>query len=173
VTLRYLRGLLIITLLVGAACAGPPIPYEPDVVDVVLPSPADQVRATVIRVLTDDGYEVKQEHDQNLTTGYREEIRSPWDGLLHWRFGTSRSFVHALVTPVGEDTTRLRLHVFYEGKDGLFTRWEESPTALPQSADHQLRRIKNALHILGPYPASFSPLSASGPRSNPKRSAMR
>jgi len=117
-------------------------------VDVILPSPADQVRTTVIQVLTNDGYEVEQESDQNLTTGFREDIRSPWDGLLHWRFGTGRSRVHALVTAAEEQTTRLRLHVFYEGKDGLFTRWEESPTALPQSAEHQLRLIKNALHIL-------------------------
>lgn len=147
-TLPSLRCLLIISLLASAACAGPPIPHEPDVVDVILPSPADQVRTTVIQVLSDDGYEVEQENDQNLTTGYREEIRSPWDGLLHWRFGTGRSRVHALVTEADEQTTRLRLHVFYEGKDGLFTRWEESPTALPQSAEHQLRLIKNALHIL-------------------------
>ena len=147
-TLRGLHCLLIVPLLASAACAGPPIPHEPDVVDVFLPSPADQVRTTVIQVLTNDGYEVEQENDQNLTTGFREEIRSPWDGLLHWRFGTGRSRVHALVTAAEEQTTRLRLHVFYEGKDGLFTRWEESPTALPQSAEHQLRLIKNALHIL-------------------------
>jgi len=53
-----------------------------------------------------------------------------------------------LVTAADEQSTRLRLHVLYEGKDGLFTRWEESPTALPQSAENQVRLIKNALHIL-------------------------
>lgn len=147
-TLGSLRCLLIVSLLASAACAGPPISHEPDVVDVILPSPSEQVRTTVMQVLSDDGYEVEQENDQTLTTGYREETRSPWDGLLHWRFGTGRSRVHALVTAADEQTTRLRLHVFYEGKDGLFTRWEESPTALPQSAEHQLRLIKNALHIL-------------------------
>jgi hypothetical protein len=115
---------------------------------VTLPAPADEVRAVVVQVLTDGGYEVLQEDDQTLTTGYRQEIRGPWDAMLRWRFGTGRSRVDALVTPADEQTSRLRLHVRYEGKDGLFTRWEDSPTPLPQSADNQLRLIKNALHLL-------------------------
>jgi hypothetical protein len=138
----------VFSLLASAACAGPSIPHEPDVLDVTLPAPTDQVRTAVIQVLTDDGYDVEQEDDQNLRTGYREEIRSPWDGLLRWRFGTGRSRVNAVVTAADDQSTRLRLHVQYEGKDGLSTRWEESPTALPQSAENQLRLIKNALHIL-------------------------
>ena len=141
--------LLLAAIIVGAtACAGPTIPHEPDVVDVTLPAPAEQVRTAVIQVLTDGGYDVDRQDDQNLTTGYREEISGPWDWLLRWRFGTGRSRVDALVTPATEQDTRLRLHVQYEGKDGIFTRWEDSPTALPQSADNQLRLIKNALHIL-------------------------
>ena len=131
------------------ACAGgPPIPYQPDVVDVSLPAPVEQVRTAVIQVLTDGGYEVEQEDEQRLTTGYREEIHSLWDGLLRWRFGTGRSRVNAVVTAADEQSSRLRLQVLYEGKDGLFTQWEESPTALPQSTDNQLRLIKNALRIL-------------------------
>ena len=102
----------------------------------------------VIQVLTDGGYDVDRQDDQNLTTGYREEIRGPWDWLLRWRFGTGRSRVDARVSPAEEQSTRLRLHVQYEGKDGIFTRWEDSPTALPQSAENQLRLIKNALQIL-------------------------
>jgi hypothetical protein len=141
--------LLLTALIVGAtACAGPTIPHEPDVVDVTLPAPAEQVRTAVIQVLTDGGYDVDRQDDQNLTTGYREEISGPWDWLLRWRFGTGRSRVDALVTRATEQDTRLRLHVQYEGKDGIFTRWEDSPTALPQSAENQLRLIKNALHIL-------------------------
>ena len=158
-TSRYLHKLLAVALLVSAACAsGPPIPPQPDVVDATLPAPADQVRMAVIQVLTDGGYEVEevekeddaveQKNGHTLTTGYREEIRSPWDWLLRRRFGTGRSRVDALVTPADDQTTRLSLHVLYEGKDGIFTRWEESPTALPQSAENQLRLIKNALHIL-------------------------
>jgi len=141
--------LLLAAIIVGAtACAGPTIPHEPDVVDVTLPAPAEQVRTAVIQVLTDGGYDVDRQDDQDLTTGYREEISGPWDWLLRWRFGTGRSRVDALVTPATEQDTRLRLHVQYEGKDGIFTRWEDSPTALPQSAENQLRLIKNELHIL-------------------------
>ena len=147
-TSHCLRILAACSLLASAACAGPPIFYEPDVVDVTLPAATDQVRTAVIKVLTDRGYDVEQEDDQSLTTGYREEIRTIWDGLLRWRFGTGRSRVDAVMTAADEQNTRLRLHVHYEGKDGLFTRWEESPTALPQSAENQLRLIKNALHLL-------------------------
>jgi hypothetical protein len=145
---RAFGVLFTLSLLFGAACAGPPIPHDPDVVDVTLPAPADEVRIAVMQVLTDGGYAVEQQDDQNLTTGYREENRSPWDGLLRWRFGTGRSRVDALVTTADQATSRLRLHVQYEGKDGLFTRWEDSPTPLPQSAENQLRLIKNALRIL-------------------------
>ncbi len=147
-TSRALRFLAALSLLASAACAGPPIPHDPDVVDVTLPAPADQVRTAVVQVLTDGGYKVEQEEGQNLTTGYREEMYSLWDGLLRWRFGTGRSRVNAVVTAADEQNARLRLQVQYEGKDGLFTRWEDSPTALPQSAENQLRLIKNALHIL-------------------------
>jgi hypothetical protein len=148
VTLRRTQLLLALSLLGSMACAGPPIPHDPDVIDVTLPASAADVRTAVIQVLTDGGYEVDREDDQNVTTGYRKEISGPWDGLLRWRFGTGKSRIDALVTPADEQNTRLRLHVQYEGKDGIFTRWEDSPTALPQSAENQLRLIKNALHIL-------------------------
>jgi hypothetical protein len=68
--------------------------------------------------------------------------------MLRWRLGTGRSRVETMVTPASEQSTRLRLIVLYEGKDGIFTQWEDSPTALPQSAENQLRLIKNALQIL-------------------------
>jgi hypothetical protein len=130
------------------ACAGPSMPHEPDVIDVILPGPTDRVTTAVVQVLTDGGYDVDRTDDQTLTTGYRQEIPGPWDWLWRWRFGTGRSRVDANVTAATEQTSRLRLSVQYEGKDGLFTRWEESPTALPQSAENQLRLIKNALKIL-------------------------
>lgn len=129
-------------------CAGPLMPRDPDVIDVTLPAPADRVTNVVVQVLTDGGYAVDREDDQTLTTGYRKEIPGPWDWLWRWRFGTGRSRVEANVTTATEQTTRLRLSVQYEGKDGLFTQWEDSPTALPQSAENQLRLIKNALQIL-------------------------
>ena len=129
-------------------CAGPLMPHDPDVIDVTLPAPADRVTNVVVQILTDGGYAVDREDDQTLTTGYRKEIPGPWDWLWRWRFGTGRSRVEANVTTATEQTTRLRLSVQYEGKDGLFTQWEDSPTALPQSAENQLRLIKNALQIL-------------------------
>ena len=130
------------------ACAGPPIPHEPDILDVTLSAPVDQIRSAVVQVLTDGGYDVEQRDEQHLTTGYREDIRGPWDWLLHCCFGTGRSRVDALVTEATDASARLRLNVLYEGKDGLFTRWEESPTALPQSAENQLRLVKNRLKML-------------------------
>jgi hypothetical protein len=142
--------LLSLTLLIiwSSACAGPPVPHEPDVIDVPLPAPADRVKTAVMQVLTEGGYTVDQKDDENLTTAFRKEISGPWDWLLRRRFGTGRSRVETRVTPASEQSSRLRLIVLYEGKDGLFTRWEDSPTALPQSAENQLRLIRNALQIL-------------------------
>ena len=146
---KSLRGAILAPLLASTlACAGPAMPHDPDVIDVTLPAPADRVKTAVVQVLTDGGYDVDRKDDQTLTTSYREEIPGPWDWLWRWRFGTGRSRVEANVTPASDQTTRLRLSVQYEGKDGLFTRWEDSPTALPQSAENQLRLIKNALQIL-------------------------
>ena len=146
---HFLRILSLALLVIWTSgCAGPSIPHEPDVIDVTLPAPADRVKTAVMQVLTEGGYDVDRKDDESLTTGYREEISGPWDWLLRWRFGTGRSRVEALVTPADEQSSRLRLNVLYEGKDGIFTRWEDSPTALPQSAQNQLRLIKNALQLL-------------------------
>ena len=130
-TSQSLHLLLASLIVATVSCASPPIPHEPDVIDVTLPAPAEQVRTVLVQVLEDGGYDVDWQDDQNLTTGYREEIHGPWDWLLRSRFGTGRSRVDALVTPATEQDTRVRLHVQYEGKDGIFTRWEASPTALP------------------------------------------
>lgn len=143
--LRFSTLLLLVGFL---GCAGQQIPIEPDIVDVTIQAPADKVTAAVIQILTEGGYDVDEENEQHLTTGYRKEIRGPWNWLLHWRFGTGRSLVDALVTPVSEQSTRLRLHISYEGKDGIGSTWEESPTPLPQSAENQLRLIKNKLELL-------------------------
>ena len=147
--IRKLQLLSFALLIIWAsACAGPPIPHEPDLVDVTLQASADRVTTAVIQILTEGGYSVDRTDEQNLTTGYREEISGPWDWLFRWRFGTGRSRVEALVTPTSESSSKLRLDVLYEGKDGLFTQWEDSPTAQPQSAQNQLRLIKNALKLL-------------------------
>jgi hypothetical protein len=101
-----------------------------------------------MQVLTEGGYAVDRKDDENLTAGYREEISGPGDWLLRWRFGTGRSRVEAPVTPASEQSSRLRLNVLYEGKGEIFTRREDSQTAPPQSAEYQLRLLKNALQIL-------------------------
>lgn len=138
--------LVLTTLLIG--CSSTPHPYESDHIDVTLFASADDVRAAVAQVLVDQGYDVQWNDEENLSTGYRDETGGPWNGLLHWRFGTLKSRVEVLITPSPDETTRLRLHVLSKGKDGLFTAWDTAPSALPQSAGNQLRLIKNALHLL-------------------------
>ncbi len=148
--MRRLRTTPLLVIAAGllCACGGTQPRHEADAIDAILPIPADQVRETVIDVLAADGYDVKEEDAGRLMTGYRRETRSPWDWMLRWRFGVGRSRVVATVTPTSEATTHLTIHVSYEGKDGMFTAWEASPTPLPQSAANQLRVIKNALRVL-------------------------
>lgn len=138
--------LLFAAWLVG--CSSTPHPYEPSLVDVTLSAPADRVKTAVTQVLQSGGYDVDWKDEQTLRTSYREETGGPWNWLYRWRFGTIKSRVEAMVTPSAEQATRLRLQVLSEGKDGLFTSWEEVESALPQSAENQLRLIKNALQIL-------------------------
>ncbi len=76
------------------------------------------MKTAVIQILMERGYAVDRKDDENLTAGYREKISSPLDWLLHWRFGTGRSRVEAMVTPASEQSSRLRLNVLYEGQDG-------------------------------------------------------
>ena len=99
-------------------------------------------------MLTDAGYDVDWENDSTLETSYREEMDSPWNWLYRWRFGTIKSRVEASIKPADEQTTTLKLEVRSEGKDGIFTSWDEVQSAAPQSAKHQLRLLKNALQLL-------------------------
>ena len=132
---------------VGGCAVGPPLP-ELDVMEVTLPVPADQVKTVVADVLMQGGYRVDQDDAGNLTTGMRQEVSSPWNGLLRWRFGVGKSRVEARIVPQDDSTTRLRLQVFHRGKDGLFDSWEDAETPLPQSAANEIRLIKNALRLL-------------------------
>jgi hypothetical protein len=125
-----------------------PQPFEPSLVDVTLPATTDRVMSAVAQVLRDGGYDVDWKDAQTLSTSYREETGGPWNWLYRWRFGTIKSRVEAMVTPSTDQAARLRLQVLSEGKDGIFTSWEDVQSALPQSADNQLRLIKNALQIL-------------------------
>ncbi len=143
---RFGPAALFTVLLIG--CSSMPRSYEPDMIDVTLPASANQVKTAVTDVLTRGGYDVDWKDEQTVSTSYREEAGGPWDWLYRWRFGTIKSRVEAQVTPSSELATRLRLQVLTEGKDGIFTSWDDVQSALPQSAENQLRLIKNALHIL-------------------------
>jgi len=143
---RLIRNVLLLTTIAG--CAGGPPPPAPDVMEVRLEASADKVQTAVTDVLTQGGYTVEQEEGGNVTTGMRQEVRGPWNGLLRWRFGVGKSRVEARIVPQDDNTTRLRLQVFYRGKDGLFDRWEDAETPLPQSAANEIRLIKNALRLL-------------------------
>ncbi|MBV6471698.1 MAG: hypothetical protein NBKEAIPA_03634 [Nitrospirae bacterium] len=116
--------------------------------EVTLPVPAERVSTAVVDVLTEGGYRVERDDAGNITTGMRREIRSPWNGLLRWRFGVGKNRVEARVIPQDEANTRLRLQVFHRGKDGLFDSWEEAETPLPQSAENEIRLIKKSLRLL-------------------------
>ncbi|MBS0170398.1 MAG: hypothetical protein JSR62_08580 [Nitrospira sp.] len=144
---RLYRAAILLVAVTAGCAGGPPAP-EPDVMEVTLQVPAERVKAIVSDVLTQDGYAVDQDESGNVTTGMRQEIKSPWNWLLRWRFGVGKSRVEARVVPQDESTTRLRLQVFHRGKDGLFDTWEEADTPLPQSAANEVRRIKNALRLL-------------------------
>ena len=137
--------MLVMATLSGCA-AGPPLP-ELDVMEVMLPIPADDVKAAVTDVLTQGGYEVSED-EGSLTTGMRQEMKSPWNGLLRWRFGVGKSRVEARVIPQDDLSTRLRLQVFHRAKDGIFDSWEWADTPLPQSAENEIRLIKKALRLL-------------------------
>ncbi|HQY56939.1 MAG: hypothetical protein WBB60_03685 [Nitrospira sp.] len=137
----------VFVLAVSGCAGGPPVP-EPDVVEVTLPVPAERVKTALSDILTQEGYTVDLDDDGNVTTGARKEIRSPWNGLLRWRFGVGKSRVEARVVSQDETTTRLRLQVFHRGKDGIFDSWEDAETPLPESAANEIRRLKNALRLL-------------------------
>jgi hypothetical protein len=62
-----------------SACAGLPIPHEPDVIEVKLSAPVDRVKTAVIQTLTEGGYSLDRKDDENLTIGHRGKIRDPRD----------------------------------------------------------------------------------------------
>ena len=139
--------LMFVTATLWGCAGGPPLP-ELDMMEVVLAAPPEEVKSAVRDVLTQGGYHVSEEGDGSLTTGMRQEIRSPWNGLLRWRFGVGKSRVEARVIPHDDLSTRLRLQVFYRAKDGILDSWQWADTPLPQSAENEIRLIKNALRLL-------------------------
>nr|MBI3613043.1 hypothetical protein [Nitrospirota bacterium] len=145
---RWLPIIALCALAAGCSLVG--TQKDANQAQAILPMPETKVRTAVIQVLQEEGYLVNQgeEGGPALTTGYRQEIDSPSDWMLRRRFGTGRSRVDVTLTPEGETATRLTIRVIYEGKDGLLESWKPYPTPLAQSAENQLRLVKNALGLL-------------------------
>ena len=144
---RLLGFLLCSWIWLGGCSAVQPAP-DPDIIDVTLAAPAEEVKLALTEVLTAEGYDVEQQDTDMVVTGAREEIRGPWDWLLRWRFGVGKSRVEATITALETDSSRMRLQVFHRSKDGIFDAWQEAETPLPQSAINQVRLVKNRLHLL-------------------------
>lgn len=141
-------GLVLAVSVLALSCSGTPHPLPADRVETRLAAPLEQVKTALTQVLTDGGYDVDWHDEHTLTTGYRDEMHGPWNWLYRWRFGTIKSRVQASIAAETDQNTALKLEVQSEGKDGIFTSWEDVQSALPQSADHQLRLLKNALKLL-------------------------
>jgi len=141
-------GVILATTMLLMSCSGAPHPLPTDLVETRLAAPIDNVKTALSRVLTDGGYDVDWKDDSTLETSYRKEMHGPGKWLYRWWFGTIKSRVNATVKAADDQNTSLKLEVQSEGKDGIFTSWEQVPSALPQGADNQLRLIKNALQLL-------------------------
>lgn len=125
-------------------------PTRTDDAEATFAASESQVRAAVTQVLAEENYEIQSADEKGpvLKTGYRDEIDGPWNGLLRSRFGTGRSQVEVVITPVNEALTHVVIRVAYEGKDSLFASWQAYVPPLPQSAANQIRLIQNALGLL-------------------------
>lgn len=141
-------GAILATAVLLTSCTAAPHPLPNDLIETRLAAPAEKVKTALTQVLTDGGYDPDWTDEHTLATGAREEMQGPWNWLYRWRFGTITSRVHATVVAVDDQTTALKLEVRSEGKDGIFSSWDQVPSALPQGADNQLRLIKNALQLL-------------------------
>ena len=141
-------GLILAASMFTLSCSAALHPLQDDRIEARLAAPIEQVKTALTQVLTDGGYDVDWNDDHTLTTGYRDEMHGPWNWLYRWRFGTIKSRVQASIAAETDQSTALQLEVLSEGKDGIFTSWEDVQSALPQSADNQLRLIKNALKLL-------------------------
>lgn len=130
------------------ACSSIQTAPEHDMMDIMLPAPAEEVTPALMEVLASGGYDVDAGDAETLITGWREEIRGPWDWLLRWRFGVGKTRVEANITPMESDRTHVNLQVFHFSKDGILDSWNKADSPLPQSAANQVRLLKNRLHIL-------------------------
>ena len=146
-------GWAFMSLMLLIGFGGPAHALEPDVVDVVLPVPADQVKAAVTKVFSEDNYcTVNWKDGSQLKMGYRCEQPSIWDWMVRGRFGVVRSQAEASVTQESNGSSRLRIQVSSESKRTMFDSWAPTAPQVPQSAGNKLRLIKNELKIVShPY----------------------
>jgi hypothetical protein len=108
----------------------------------------ERVREAVLKVLAENGYEVRLDEAGGLIrTGYREETDGPWNGLLVHGFGTIRSWVEATIAPESE-ATRVKIDVFVESKDRLLGSWHPYEAPVPQRASTHLQQIRKLLALL-------------------------
>ena len=143
-------ALVTAVFLIGLGSAAQAV--EPDVVQAQLAAPADKVKAAVTEVLTSSGYtEVVWKDDSTVTTNYRDETEGiQW--LYDCCWGVVKNRVEATVTPTTDQTTDLRIQVMSIGKQTIFQSFAPVKTPEPESANNQLRLIKNKLKIVShPY----------------------
>jgi len=131
-------------------CATTSSPQGSDSAEATLPVASDKVRATLIDILTVNGYTVREEahNGRILTTGYRDETDSLWDWLLRTRFGVGRSLVVATLTPEDDAVTRVAIQVTYEEKNRIWDTWNVAQPPVAFSAENNIRLVKNALGLL-------------------------
>jgi hypothetical protein len=121
---------------------------EPDVVQVKLAAPVEKVKAAVAEVLTNSGYtDVEWKNDTTLSANYRDESEG-----IRWMYdccwGVIKSRVEATVTPNTDQTTDLQLKVMAEGKRTMWESFAPVQPQYPESANNELRLIKNKLKIV-------------------------
>jgi hypothetical protein len=139
----------ILPVMFATACATGTSLAPTDSAEAVFPTSEELTRAAVVKVLSEGGYTVKVENDgRRVETDFRREIRSIWDRLVVYRFGTIRSWVEVRIMPQDEASTRVTIDVFCEGKDSLFGSWRAYDTPLPQRASTHLRQMRATLDLL-------------------------
>jgi hypothetical protein len=138
----------VVLVLLASGCTGSRSRSASDSAEAVLATTEDRARAALVKILKESGYSVTiRERGRLIRSEYRREIRSPWNGLIIYRFGTIRTWVEATVAPEA-DATRVKITVFCDGKDGLFASWRRYETPLPQQAATHLRQVKQILELL-------------------------
>jgi len=139
----------LLLVMFATACATGASRAPTDSAEAVFPTSEELTRAAVVKVLSEGGYTVKVEDDgRRIETDYRQEIRSIWDRLVVYRFGTIRSWVEVRLMPEDDTSTRVKIEVFCEGKVSLFGSWRAYDTPLPQRASTHLRQMRATLELL-------------------------